>query len=188
MYLIKFPSPVYEIFMPDRQPVVYKDQQEFLIKLEGFVEVGHRFGFSVPKREPEVLEKVKKIFVDHKIQIKIRQDSDPEAVEYISEILLQFSKGAFQGGLAGWSLYPILKGGEKLLEESFKQYFSGGNKELDIVVPGLGTVVAITAAAGASIGAFKGYKTVEWNLKTYINHKPEEEEKQIVFDMYPQTI
>lgn len=189
MYLIKFPSPVYEIFMPDRQPVVYKDQQEFLIKLEGFVEVGHRFGFSVPKREPEVLEKVKKIFSKHKVQINILQDSEPEVVEYISEILLQSSTGAVLGGMAAWKFYPTLEAaGEKFLEESLKQYFYGGNKELDIVFPGFGTAVAFATAVGASIGVFKGYKTVEWNLKTYINHKPEEQEEQIVFDMSPQTI
>ncbi|NEQ77905.1 MAG: hypothetical protein F6K23_35795 [Okeania sp. SIO2C9] len=173
------------------QPVVCKDQEKFLTKLEGFIEVGHRFGFSVPKTEPEVLEKVKKIFSKHKVQINILQDSEPEVVEYISEIFLQSSTGAALGGIAALNLYPqlypILKGGEKLLEESLKQYI-GGNKEIDIVVPGLGTVISVGAGIGAFIGAFKGYKTVEWNLKTYINHKPGEEEEQIVFDMYPQTI
>lgn len=156
----------------EEQKYCYSKQSEFLDFVETLLGAKKAFKIEVNNSSEEIIKELQRLCATLNIQLKIDNDSDPEAVAEVIKVLGATAIGATQGGMAGFfigSFLEILKkklGGEQALEQFLEQILG-----VDIFIPGLGQVMLATAVATALISGVVSVLTLrQVGVKIHFAH------------------
>lgn len=134
----------------------FKKEKQVLDYLRPLLLFNMGFCLIVPK-DAQIVKPLNEMCKELNARIEIDPGSDPTALEYFLFGVAGAGIGASQGAAIGAAIWQGILA-------AISAYESGGGAA-DIVIPGVGTFVAVGAGIGTFTGVATGVLAVKWKIK-----------------------
>ncbi len=133
-----------------------QEKEQLLNRVRYLLEFNHGFDLIVPE-DSQIVKPLNEICKELNTRVEIDPGSDPTALEYFFFGVAGAGLGAAQGAIIGAALW-------KGILAAITAYENGGGAA-DIVIPGVGTFLAVGAGLGVFTGAATGVLAAKWKIK-----------------------